>query len=415
MSSHTQTPFVHQGLDMSQQQIRLLRLQAGRYESPDDLTPRLIECEIRHFNFETHPPYRAVSYTWGDPDTTIAIILNGYQYHVRDNLWQFLDVARDKFENKWLWIDALCIDQENVGERNHQVQLMRDIFSGALKVVSWLGSAAEESDAFMELVECYSAYSRLGDTFAPKTTFLAPPTSKPGEKTLATGSQKTVSCVTKDSEHRTTEQRLSRLFGRSEWAISAFLHRPYWQRIWIVQEVRFAKSHLIMCGRRTASSSDLNHFITQMKERVAETAQSKYWSPYPYAVLNPPSTLTEFSLSNVIRTYRNSKCSDLRDRVYGIMSLVNERTTIPIDYSKSTFELFFVTLGKVIQTEWGHETKDAKEFPDQLRKALGLDDTAVNPDFVRLFVQCGIKYRPRLLTLERWLEIVERRKKRVVT
>lgn len=86
------------------------------------------------------------------------------------------------------------------------------------------------------------------------------------------------------------------------------------------------------------------------------------------------------------------------------ISLVNQHTTIPTDYSKSTLELFFRTLDKAIQTEWAHETKNATTIPDELRKALGLDDTAVHPNFVRCFVPCGIKFQTRILTLEKWFE-----------
>ncbi|TLD38148.1 hypothetical protein E2P81_ATG03823 [Venturia nashicola] len=414
ISSHAQTRFVHEALDTSQQQIRLLRLQAEEYEAPNDLTPKLIDCEICHFNLETIPPYRAISYTWGDPDTTIVITVNKRQFHVRDNLWDFLDVARDEFQGQWLWIDALCIDQENVGERNHQVQLMKNIFSGAQAVVSWLGSAADESDIFMELVECYAVY--LTKQVSPLLLPMDEPVMDIYE--ISFGWQWKLGL--EDKENDPIKRSLLHLLGKSQGAIQAFLNRPYWQRIWIVQEVRFAQAHFIMCGRQTTTSTNLNTFITQMKKSIDlifrrnpnSTIKENLWFPYPYAVLNPPVALTEFSLSNVVRTYRGSQCTDIRDRVYGIMSLVNERTRIPVDYSKSTFELFFMTLGKVIQTEWGHESKDAKEFPDELKKALGLDDTAVNPNFVRLFVQCGIKYRPRLLTLEKWLEIVERRKRR---
>jgi hypothetical protein len=93
------------------------------------------------------------------------------------------------------------------------------------------------------------------------------------------------------------------------------------------------------------------------------------------------------------------------------MSLVNERAAIPVDYGKSAFELYFITLAKIIQTEWGHETTVTEKYTDELRGALGLG-TEIDTTFVRLFVQCGIKYRPRLLTLEKWLEIVDRRRKR---
>jgi hypothetical protein len=63
--------------------------------------------------------YKALSYTWGDAASLEIIELGGKPFTVRRNLWTFLDRARkDRFEG-YLWIDALCIDQSTISERNH--------------------------------------------------------------------------------------------------------------------------------------------------------------------------------------------------------------------------------------------------------------------------------------------------------
>jgi hypothetical protein len=54
------------------------------------------------------PTYLCLSYTWGDPVDDIAIEINGKVLKVRENLWSFLHVARKKFTDIHLWIDALC-------------------------------------------------------------------------------------------------------------------------------------------------------------------------------------------------------------------------------------------------------------------------------------------------------------------
>ncbi|KAE9369222.1 hypothetical protein N431DRAFT_287990, partial [Stipitochalara longipes BDJ] len=101
-----------------------------------------IRCWIRHFSLANAPPYRALSYAWGT-DSTKKLFLNDKIVQVKRNLWEalahiqfaysdFRAVKKDEVfaeENRrWVWIDALSIDQMNVEERNCQVALMGTIY-----------------------------------------------------------------------------------------------------------------------------------------------------------------------------------------------------------------------------------------------------------------------------------------------
>jgi hypothetical protein len=117
-------------------QIRLLKLLSLNQ------TADLIECEFHCFNLDSCPPYTALSYVWGEAADRFArmeIIISGYRFRVRRNLWNFLQQAKSNrmmFQkdnnssqiSEYLWIDALCIDQDNITERNHQVKMMREIY-----------------------------------------------------------------------------------------------------------------------------------------------------------------------------------------------------------------------------------------------------------------------------------------------
>ncbi|KAH7356247.1 heterokaryon incompatibility, partial [Pyrenochaeta sp. MPI-SDFR-AT-0127] len=86
------------------------------------------------------PPYQALSYTWGDLATTNTITLNGTPFAVRENLCNFLNRWRQALQPmRFLWIDAICINQESIPERNHQVGMMGRIYSTATSVIAWLG------------------------------------------------------------------------------------------------------------------------------------------------------------------------------------------------------------------------------------------------------------------------------------
>ncbi|KAF1829037.1 HET-domain-containing protein, partial [Decorospora gaudefroyi] len=85
--------------------------------------------------------YICLSYVWGNEDKGQHILINGETFRVRRNLYKFLEMASGKSRllREWLWIDALCIDQSNGVERNHQVQQMGPIYSSAIEVIPWLG------------------------------------------------------------------------------------------------------------------------------------------------------------------------------------------------------------------------------------------------------------------------------------
>ncbi|KIM96056.1 hypothetical protein OIDMADRAFT_132965, partial [Oidiodendron maius Zn] len=121
--------------------IRLLVIEA------DDKIPGQIKCRLEHFNISEAPSYTALSYVWGDGSHKSRIHLDGQVCEVGQNLFQALWHLRGySRETTWIWIDALCIDQRNILERNHQVRLMGRIYETAVKVIIWLGWTDSESD-----------------------------------------------------------------------------------------------------------------------------------------------------------------------------------------------------------------------------------------------------------------------------
>jgi hypothetical protein len=101
--------------------------------------------------------YTALSYTWGQAIADHTIELNGTPFLIRRNLWNFLLQARISRCEGYLWIDALCIDQARVGERNHQVGLMGNIYSNAEKVIVWLGNNNARVQNAMVALQAYLA------------------------------------------------------------------------------------------------------------------------------------------------------------------------------------------------------------------------------------------------------------------
>ncbi|KAK3708521.1 hypothetical protein LTR37_011416 [Vermiconidia calcicola] len=117
-------------------EFRLLEPISGLHER--DLCFR-----IRTFRREHAPPYTAVSYTWGDASASQAITINDRDFRVRPNLWAclyYLRIYADPSVSTWkhIWVDAICINQNDTQERSSQVLAMRDIYMRACTVSVWL-------------------------------------------------------------------------------------------------------------------------------------------------------------------------------------------------------------------------------------------------------------------------------------
>ena len=101
-------------------------------------TPDILACKIRHCNLEDQPLYTAVSYTWGDEHSLLDLDVEGKVLRVRRNVYLMLRRLARPGQWRALWIDAICINQDNVQERNTQVRLMGTIYAKANFVLSWL-------------------------------------------------------------------------------------------------------------------------------------------------------------------------------------------------------------------------------------------------------------------------------------
>lgn len=154
--------FKHAPLDLRKSSIRLIRV------LPLD-DSGIVQCTISLATIDAQ--YTCLSYVWGRAEETHMIHINGQPFQVRRNLWEFLHTVADQSTATIgsdheeipglnleeaadsLWIDALCIDQENNGEKNHQVQQMGKIFSGAQRVIAWVGNKPRIASMFRYLRE----------------------------------------------------------------------------------------------------------------------------------------------------------------------------------------------------------------------------------------------------------------------
>ena len=132
--AHTVESFIYSPLALGKHEIRLLRLQPRHFSSSDE-----IECELLQVNLDTKPYYEALSYEWGPPaNSPFWISIDGKLHQVRENLSDALRDLRLKYEPRMLWIDALCINQDDPIELAHEVKRMKQIYRGTSQSLhSW--------------------------------------------------------------------------------------------------------------------------------------------------------------------------------------------------------------------------------------------------------------------------------------
>jgi hypothetical protein len=150
--TQTDIVFSHAPLDLANPNtIRLIEV------LPPLVADSTIRCKLTHAT--TDAQYSCLSYVWGAEDADHTIFVNDLPFKVRKNLWEFLSKASGRstsdqsvetgnINDDWsirtaiqaLWVDALCIDQKNTSERNHQVQQMGEIYRRSQRTVAWLGN-----------------------------------------------------------------------------------------------------------------------------------------------------------------------------------------------------------------------------------------------------------------------------------
>lgn len=107
---------------------------------------------LKTLSLNDPPIYKALSYTWGDINSKKSLILNGATCLITKNLDVALRHLQHEDSPEPLWVDSLCINQEDNDEKSEQVQRMKSIYESASKVIVWLGPSANNSDLVMNFL-----------------------------------------------------------------------------------------------------------------------------------------------------------------------------------------------------------------------------------------------------------------------
>ncbi|SPJ71724.1 uncharacterized protein FTOL_01452 [Fusarium torulosum] len=308
---------MYSALNSSRREIRLLRLFAG---SETDA----IKCELYTTSLDCPDEYEALSYVWGSPKDPRSITVEGEAKDVTQNLESALRHLRHEDRPRTIWVDALCINQNDVQEKTLQVRQMGSIYSMASLVLVWLGPGENHSDT-VRTIRKFAA--------------------------------------NRDLHWNDTEDR------RNFFMLYFFLSRDWWSRVWTVQELVLAKRVTYQCGWESLPESDIHNMALSFS---FHTSQNRCCHPDSMpgdrlaTSIGPELGATMERLLRLIKFQQQTKktplpfdqvslefkireATDPRDKVYGFLGISQGVSTDSINYNLTTAEVFEATTREFLQ------------------------------------------------------------------
>lgn len=371
--------FTHEPLPDPAKYMRLLEL------LDDDYSKTIkVRCRLTTWPIDRVPPYHAISYTWGDAKSNTTILMNGKTLQVRTNCEFALKQAYSYMKNtsylyrKWrprlheqskaswysksryFWLDAICIDQTNLEEKSKQVAMMGSIYKDASHVLACIGDHADDSLFFFQSLYGLSHY-----VVRPREMIRYKRFGGNG-----------VSFRFRLLHRYSTTHRFV-------LALARLAVRPYFTRMWILQELQHAQHITILCGKYVLPKDDAEYLFGGLLKDLEGLDQDlasfkiqnpphfalihhrflrrHVWHGFPHPVwygdwiygLTTQCTATLAMLRQSYVTVNDNvfqllkevvcrlKCEDPRDKVYGIISLIDWGDVPPLvpDYTHSDLEV----------------------------------------------------------------------------
>ncbi|KAK5991510.1 Heterokaryon incompatibility 6-like protein [Cladobotryum mycophilum] len=289
-------------LDKKQQEFRLLTLEPGEEEDG-------IVCSIAHASInDTALSYEALSYCWGDRADMRQIMVSGSRMQVTGSLFVALQHLRLPSAQRVLWVDALCINQNDLAERAQQVRLMGQIYSTCNNVLIWLGEASKTSG---------SALSSLRS-------------------------------LSYDSSYDNFDER------RRQNTIGSLLSRPWFDRVWVIQEMAVAKKCTFICGHDTLDVDGLDETMESAQYQHRRLTGQDEMPGYYHKLLSLLETRSivqriarcghglGIPFGNILNRHSGAQATDPRDNILAFIGVSNleELDGLVVSYHLTTQQVY---------------------------------------------------------------------------
>ncbi|KAI0003465.1 heterokaryon incompatibility protein-domain-containing protein [Xylariaceae sp. FL0662B] len=326
--------------------IRLLTIQPRQYAASIKAPDNAIHCFLRLASVKQSLDFIAVSHKWDPADgSKSAVLVNGASVPVSTGVFDVLEHLQQDAQPTTIWINTLCINQEDLSEKSAQVLQLAAIYGAASKTLIWLGNAADGSDEAMDalkrvVIEHFSQ-SKLISNWTPEIgqrLFKGVVSKGASQETVASNSSPRSKASTNNKS--SVETQLGALRGPLE----ALLNRPYWLRLWSISEMALSAKGVVACGNRRI---ELERFLVAIKSLDSILNMSTV-SKWLEASTTPASSSgsrelhiserASYSRSPSARLleerefYRKGAGSWFRNSEHSLLSLLNHSYVLESDY-----------------------------------------------------------------------------------
>ena len=365
-------PISYQKLGNPTRDIRLLHVLPSPH--PDD---RRLQCQLVTSSLRYN--YAALSYTWGErDDRNLEIWVDGKLTPVHRNLicalraLQAMHAARARLENRTqntslvLWVDALCINQQDGDERPKQIALMSKIYENATQVIVWLGKPQE----FNFRPKPIPAFELLRK--ASYRTQHIPLHIQPGFNWIKHDQDQWLGDFVYNDEFSQHWEQLGQL-----WSVE------YWQRLWIIQEFCLAKNIQLLYDTDIINWRHFDRFwgllghlwkvrpgVLFLAPKISAGAIQVISQSRATKLALARLRAGESTLQELLEISQCSLCRNPRDKIYGLLGLAVDvlPEDILVNYCQSLFQLYANVLS--FQIKRGLHPRTALRFSSSLQGAL---------------------------------------------
>ncbi|KAJ4138685.1 hypothetical protein NW768_002539 [Fusarium equiseti] len=379
-------------LNNASTEIRLLDLyppQNNELESPvaSDWDKPLV-CHLYKTSIADPSPYKALSYVWGDGGKTQSIWVASSAAKSGETsipITESLDTAlrhlRRPNESVTVWIDQICINQADNKEKGEQVALMGRVYSAASQVLVWLGPAANVSDGLMDAWQDVGQKARdfgLEGYMTPQ------------------GFHEISTIMRNESRTDETTIRFQDLLKHTvdvfapllrQMALKSWFERPYFSRVWIIQEFCLCADTVFVCGTRTVPVEFIKLAVTILQMVISNLPQGHFAELQPPGF--PAERLADISEESITRLFscrsrqqnrrgdelhmllrrmfvgHDTRATQHRDRVFALLGLAVdiEKLDIQVDYECTTERALAQTASALIEKAGRVDILCYSQFP----------------------------------------------------
>lgn len=305
--------------------FRIAEILPGEGEDP-------VSCLLHTTDWADSLDYEALSYAWGDPNLRATVICEGKRLEVTRSLYGALAQLRYCDKSRYLYADALCINQPDIPERGYQVRQMRKIYEKAKRVLSWVGPGTQDNQEVAAV-----------DSIRQISNFLFQ------QLNVSTSDLRSMSNVFQDlilkSRARLPLPNECEFSTDAMWkSLIWFYSHPYFTRVWVIQEVSANEERLVHCGAETVEWERVDLVASYILMETAFSKSFGFTNTYCWWVTtiseltrNPKNWLAALYLAS------SYSCLDARDRIYGLRGLIDISVGADLldpDYNKEVMEVY---------------------------------------------------------------------------